>query len=66
VLVEFLVELVDFLADGVPGVNNGRRRGVHSRRNPPCGRSFSVSGERTETAAYGASLSFPHSISNFR
>jgi hypothetical protein len=34
--VEFLVELVDFLADGVPEVNNGRRRGVHSRRNPPC------------------------------
>jgi len=35
VLVEFLVELVDFLADGVPGVNNGRRRGVHSRKKPP-------------------------------
>jgi hypothetical protein len=35
VLVEFLVELVDFLAGGVPEVNNGRRRCVHSRKKPP-------------------------------
>jgi len=54
VLVEFLVALVDFLADGVPWVNNGRRRCVHSKKSRPVGRSFSVSGERTETAAYGA------------
>jgi len=40
VLVEFLVELVDFLADGVPGVNNGRRRGVHSTRTRPVGGRF--------------------------
>jgi hypothetical protein len=26
VLVEFLIDLVAFLADGVPGVNNGRSR----------------------------------------
>jgi hypothetical protein len=25
----FLVELVDFLADGVPGVNNSRRRAMN-------------------------------------
>jgi hypothetical protein len=52
VLVEFLVELVDFLADGVPGVNNSRRRCVH-RKSGPGERSISVDGERTETAAYG-------------
>jgi len=66
VLVEFLVELVDFLADGVPGVKRGRRRGIHSRRNPPCGRSFSVSGERTETAAYSATFSLPLAVAKAR
>jgi hypothetical protein len=54
VLVELFVELVDFLTDGLPGVNNGRRRCVHSEKSRAGGRSFSVNGERTETAANGA------------
>jgi len=42
--VEFLVELVDFPADGVPGGNNGRRRSSTAENSRPDGRSFSVRG----------------------
>jgi hypothetical protein len=51
VLVEFLVELVDFLADGVPEVNNGHR--THSEKRRVRGR-FLVGGSAPKMATYGA------------